>query len=314
MAAPIIQVDSLVFDYPTLRALHGVSFEIEAGSITALVGPNGAGKTTLLRCLASLETPIAGRVEVDGLEVEEHPREVHRRLGYLSDFFGLYDELTVARCLAHRAGAQGVPSERRAALVEQAAARTGLSDRLRQKAGELSRGLRQRLAIAQAILHEPKILLLDEPASGLDPAARQELSRLLLTLRDQGMTQIVSSHILAELEDYSSHLMILREGRLMEHRALAGPGEATGRITVAIELAQANAALGDFLAALPEAQVIEAGPGSAKLELPADPMARHGVLARLLAEGFMVAAFQVVRPDLQEAYLSHLREQGEGRP
>ena len=309
MTAPIIQVDGLTFDYPTMRALHGVSLEIEAGSITALVGPNGAGKTTLLRCLASLETPIAGRVEVDGLDVEEHPRETHRRLGYLSDFFGLYDELTVARCLKHRAGAQGVAPERQAALVAQAAERTNLTDRLGQKAGELSRGLRQRLAIAQAILHEPKILLLDEPASGLDPEARQELSRLLLALRDQGMTQIVSSHILAELEDYSSHIMIIRDGRLMEHRAISGPQDAEAMVTVVVELAEPNDALGAFLAGLSEVLVVETGPSGAKLEVPSAAAARHAVLARLIAEGFAVAAFEVVRPDLQEAYLSHLREQ-----
>ena len=170
------------------------------------------------------------------------------------------------------------------------------------------------MAVAQAILHEPKILLLDEPASGLDPEARQELSRLLLTLRDQGMTQIVSSHILAELEDYSSHLMILREGRLMEHRAIAGLDDAKGTVRVLIELAEPSDGLGAFLAGLPEVRVDEVGPLGAKLELPAAPAARHQVLARLVAEGVPVAAFEVVRPDLQEAYLSHLREQGRRDP
>ena len=128
------------------------------------------------------------------------------------------------------------------------------------------------------------------------------------------MTQIVSSHILAELEDYSSHLMILREGRLMEHRAIAGPGETCGSVAVVIELAEPNDGLGAFLAGLSEARVGEVGPSDAKLELPADAAARHAVLARLIAEGFAVAAFEVVRPDLQDAYLSHLRDQGRPAP
>ena len=161
----MIEVENLVFDYPSKRALRGVSFSVAAGSITALVGPNGAGKTTLMRCLAGLETPVLGRAVIDGLDVHEHPRDCHRRMGYLSDFFGLYDTLTVEQCLRYRAGAQGLPAASHGVLIEKAAARTGIADRLNQKAGELSRGLRQRVAIAQAILHEPAIILLDEPAS-----------------------------------------------------------------------------------------------------------------------------------------------------
>ena len=233
----VVQVRDLVYDYPTARALFGVSFDIAPGSITALVGPNGAGKTTLLRCLAALETPYSGSVFVDGLDVEEHPRDVHKRLGFLQDFFGLYDELTVRQCLDHHAAAHGVPWVKRPAAVEQSAERLGLADRLGQKAGALSRGLRQRLAVAQAIIHQPSLLLLDEPASGLDPEARQDLSRLLVTLRDEGMTLIVSSHILAELEDYSTHMMIMQDGRLTENSAI-GEMEQAGTVRLRVELGE----------------------------------------------------------------------------
>src|SRR6185369_9813264 len=165
-------VDGLCFDYPGVRALDGVGFELERGTVTALVGPNGAGKTTLLRCLAALETPLAGRIEVAGVDVLESPREAHRRLGYLSDFFGVYDALTVEQCLVHAAAAQGVEQAAVAAAVRRTAERLGLDDRLRTVAGTLSRGLRQRLAIGQALVHAPALLLLDEPAAGLDPEAR----------------------------------------------------------------------------------------------------------------------------------------------
>ncbi len=305
----MISVENLVFDYPGLRALHGVAFEIGEGSITALVGPNGAGKTTLLRCIAALETPVAGRISVDGVDVQDAPRQCHRRMGYLSDFFGLYNELTVEQCLRHRAAAQDVPPGKHAALVSRAAGRTGLDDRLGQKAGELSRGLRQRLAIAQSILHEPPVVLLDEPASGLDPEARAELSRLFLQLRAEGMTLVVSSHILAELEDYSTHMMILREGRLVEHRRIDGVEGAERRVTVVVRLAEPSDRLPAIVEALPDCEVVSADESGAKIVLPAPALERHRALKHLMDEGLAVAAFEELRPDLQETYLAHLREE-----
>jgi ABC-2 type transport system ATP-binding protein len=305
----VISVEDLVFDYPGLRALHGVTFEIEARSITALVGPKGAGKTTLLRCIASLETPVAGRISVDGVDVQDSPRQCHLHMGYLSDFFGLYNELTVEQCLRHRAAAQNVPPGEFAEHVSRAAERTGLSERLGQKAGELSRGLRQRLAIAQSILHEPRVVLLDEPASGLDPEARAGLSRLFLRLRAEGMTLVVSSHILAELEDYSTHMMILREGRLVDHRRIDGAEGAGRRVTVVVKLAEPSDRLPALVAALPDCEAISADENGARIVLPASAVERHRALKRLMDEGLAVAAFEVARPDLQEAYLAHLREE-----
>ena len=178
----MIEVENLVYEYPTARALKGVSLRVAAQTITALVGPNGAGKTTLLRCLAALEDPYSGKVRIGGLDTVERPREIHATLGYLPDFYGLYDDLTVRRCLSYAARSHGIGSAMVAAAVEKAAGRVSLLDRLESKAGELSRGLRQRLAIGQSIVHEPHVLLLDEPAAGLDPQARRDLSTLLIAL------------------------------------------------------------------------------------------------------------------------------------
>ncbi len=307
MSGALIRVENLVFDYPSQRALNGVSFEVLPQSITGLVGPNGAGKTTLLRCIASLETPVAGRIEVDGLNVQEEPREIHRRMGYLPDLFGLYDDLTVERCLGHRAGMQLVAPGQSRGLIEKAAARTGLSDRLGQKAGELSRGLRQRLAIAQSILHEPRIVLLDEPASGLDPEARQDLAELIRELSRQGMTLIVSSHILAELADYCSHMMILRDGQLVEHRRIAPSGEDGQRLSVTIELAEPDTRLEQLLAAWTDCELLSATETGARLLMAGAPAARHRLLKHLMENGLAVAGFEVQRADLQEAYLAQLR-------
>ncbi|MFM8331988.1 MAG: ABC transporter ATP-binding protein [Candidatus Methylumidiphilus sp.] len=212
----MIDVENLVFEYPGLRALDHVSLHIAQGSITALVGPNGAGKTTLLRCLAGLEQPVGGSIRVDGVDVLEQPRDCHRVIGYLSDFFGLYERLTVRQCLLYVARAQGMDADGAAQAVVDVSARLGLAGRLAARPGELSRGLRQRVAIAQAIIHAPRVVLLDEPASGLDPEARHELAQLFLDLQAQGMTLLVSSHILAELEAYSTDMLVLRHGRIIE--------------------------------------------------------------------------------------------------
>ncbi|CAK0767957.1 hypothetical protein CCP3SC15_3770002 [Gammaproteobacteria bacterium] len=165
-----------------MRALDQVGFSVPQGSITALVGPNGAGKTTLLRCIAGLDLPLSGKIRVDGIDVLDEPRACHRRVGYLSDSFGLYDTLTVRQCLYYAAEANGVDSARLDEAVQDTAAKLGLTDRLRQRTSELSRGLRQRVAIAQAIIHRPGVVLLDEPAAGLDPEARP----ILLTRNESG--------------------------------------------------------------------------------------------------------------------------------
>jgi ABC-2 type transport system ATP-binding protein len=303
----VVQVRDLVYDYPTARALFGISFDIEPGSITALVGPNGAGKTTLLRCLAALETPYSGSVFVDGLDVEDHPRDVHKRMGFLQDFFGLYDELSVRQCLDHHAAAHGVPWVERPAAVEQSAERLGLADRQGQKAGALSRGLRQRLAIAQAIIHRPNLLLLDEPASGLDPEARQELSSLLVTLRDEGMTLVVSSHILAELQDYSTHMMIMQDGRLTENSAI-GEYEQPGAVRLRVVLGEAHDGLADALEGAFGVSAVSLDGAAASFDFAGDDAARAGLLRGLIEAGLPVTAFQGEQRSMQDVYLDRLKK------
>ena len=178
----MIEVKDVIYDYATARALHGVSFSVASGAVLALVGPNGAGKTTLMRCMAALDSPTEGQIAIAGIDTGDDPRGVHAAIGYLPDFFGLYDELSVRRSLTYAARSRGVPPAETEAAVAEAARRVQLDDRLEQRAGELSRGLRQRLAIAQTIVHRPRVLLLDEPAAGLDPEARRSLSDLILKL------------------------------------------------------------------------------------------------------------------------------------
>ena len=300
----MIRISGLVFEYPGHRALHGVSLTVEAGAITALVGPNGAGKTTLLRCMAALETPYAGQVTIDGLDTREAPRAIHTRLGYLPDFFGLYDALSVRRCLHYAARAHGITVQDAAGAAEAAAARVGIAHRMDQAAGALSRGLRQRLAIAQAIVHQPKVLLLDEPAAGLDPKARRDLSQLLLALKADGMTLVVSSHILAELEDYSDRMIIVDKGRIAGGEAIAL--RDASRIQLRIALAAPRHGLGDFLRRQAGATIVDSDDMRAVVSLEGGAAEHAALLAALVHDGFAVASFSEDVRNLEDVYFAQV--------
>jgi ABC-2 type transport system ATP-binding protein len=301
MPEPIARVERLSFEYPGVRALDDVSFALAPGTVTALVGPNGAGKSTLLRCMAGLETPVAGRIAIDGVDVLEAPRAAHRLLGYLSDFFGVYAALTVRQCLAHAAAIHQDADAGRD--VERTAARLGLADRLEHSAGSLSRGLRQRLAIGQAIIHAPRLLLLDEPAAGLDPEARAALAVLFRELQAAGMTLVVSSHILAELEEYSTHMLVLRAGRIVEQREV-GEGAGSPRRRLRVRLAGPDARLAARLASAHGVTALDAHEAEAAFDWSGDLAQQAALVRELVQEGFAVASIEEARASLQDSYLA----------
>lgn len=302
----MIQVRDLVFDYLGHRALHGVSVDIPKGTVTALVGPNGAGKSTLMRCMAGLDTPLSGGITVGGVDVQEHPREVHTKLGYLSDFYGLYQELTVQQCLSYAAASQGIADQHIAKRVQDVADFLNLSDKLQSLSCNLSRGQRQRVAIGQAIVHMPQVLLLDEPASGLDPEARADLSVLFRTLRATGMTLVVSSHILSELDAYCTHILSIRDGRVSRFASLAATAigaEGVVKTLMQIQLAAPAPQLVGLLDGYEVAHLDTQAVTPCTVYLPAgDLAAQAALLARLTTAGVPVCAFHEVRTSLQASY------------
>ncbi len=304
----MITAEGVIYDYPAARALHGVSFTVAKGTVLAVVGPNGAGKSTLMRCIAALDRPTEGRIAVAGVDTQEDPRAVHAALGYLPDFFGLYDELSVRRALIYAARSRGVPAGQADAAAAKAAMRVDLSDRLDKRAGELSRGLRQRLAIAQTIVHQPQVLLLDEPAAGLDPEARRSLSDLIRRLAGEGMTILVSSHILAELEDYCTDMLMIRDGRAAGGGVLsAGDGAVlTGVTRMQVSFSQAPPELERRLVETGFA-VEQADADQAVLRLAPGPDAESDALSRLIAAGLKVKSFGAVKNTLEDAYLREAR-------
>lgn len=295
----MIEVRNLVYEYPNKRALDGVSLTIESGTITALVGPNGAGKTTLMRCLAALEMPYSGQVLINGLDTRENPRRIHENLSFLPDFFGLYDSLSVRRCLTFAARAHGLTGRDVDVAVDKAAERVGLTERMKQKAAELSRGLRQRLAIGQAIVHEPKVIMLDEPASGLDPDARRSLSGLFLELKASGLTLIVSSHILSELEDYSGSMIIIQNGKMVGGQAVT---LTENRISYLVELAAPADGFEVFLQGLPGVSRSESLGPISQIWLDT-PDRRAGVVQAIVQAGYPLCGFAETKRTLEQTYL-----------
>jgi ABC-2 type transport system ATP-binding protein len=301
----MIEVQNLIFEYPGHRAIDDVSFTINRDSVTALVGPNGAGKTTLMRCLCALEQPLSGSIIIDGIDVIENPRRSHEKIGYLSDFFGLYDELPVAQCLRYAAEANGVRNKV-SESVTQTAERLRLTERLGQHVGELSRGLRQRVAIGQAMIHNPRVLILDEPASGLDPEARHDLAELFKILKASGMTLLVSSHILAELEAYASEMLVIRDGQIIEQRELGV--RPSSRRQILIELLAQDDAVDDLLRNRADVTTVTSDGPHITCNVAGGDEAQQQLLKELVQAGAAVVNFSTIEQDLQRSYLNSIQE------
>lgn len=306
----MISVSNLNHHFWGTHALNNISFNVKEGSIVALIGPNGSGKTTLMRCISTLLPLQEGIVLINGINITDEPRKSHQLMGYLADNFGLYDDLTVNQCLLYTAYSRLEQINDIDALIYSCATETDVIGFLDKKVNTLSRGMRQRVGIAQAIIHNPKVLLLDEPASGLDPEARIGLSRLLIDLKNKGMTMIVSSHILSELEDYSSEMLIIKEGRLVEHTVLQNSNFASDNSLVLFKAIVEN--LTDEIIYLlkimyPAVSNINLEKDELFFNLNETEVKQHEVLTFLIQQGVVVKEFSQVKRNLQDEYLKTIK-------
>ncbi len=308
---PMIKVERLYKRYGVVHALEDLSLEVQAGAVYGLIGPNGAGKTTLLRILATLLSPTSGLVWLDGEEVT-HSSALRRKVGYMPDFFGVYPDLTSAEYLEFYAGISGVARRNQANAIKDLLELVNLSDKRDAPVETLSRGMKQRLCLARALVHDPQILLLDEPASGLDPGARVEFRELLRTLQGMGKTIVVSSHILLDLAEMCSNIAIIRAGRLViegdvEHviRALGGGQRVEVRV-----LERAGEAM-QLLKEMPEITNVsleqENGNGQViHADFTGNDLALHHILTGLIAKNVLVVSFAPLKAveRLEEVYMN----------
>ncbi|NLM13311.1 MAG: ABC transporter ATP-binding protein [Epulopiscium sp.] len=217
----MLEIQNLVKKYGKFTAVDGLSLTINEGEIFGFVGPNGAGKTTTMKIIAGLLSPTSGKVLINGVDVTAHPRKLREKIGYMPDFFGVYDNLKVDEYMDFYAGTYNIPYSDREAIIDNLLELVDLSHKKDDYVDTLSRGMKQRLCLARSLVHDPDILILDEPASGLDPRARVEMKEVLKQLKTIGKTIIISSHILPELAELCTVIGIIDKGKIAAYGTVA---------------------------------------------------------------------------------------------
>jgi ABC-2 type transport system ATP-binding protein len=325
---PLLEVKNLSRHYGSLRAVDDVSFTVEAGTILGFIGPNGAGKSTTMRILATLDVPTNGDVLLEGKSAVDHPDRARPLIGYMPDRYGTYDDMTVLEFLDFFARAYRLKGKERIERVRSVMDFTGLLPLQGKLTSELSKGMKQRVALGRTLLHDPKLLILDEPADGLDPRARIELRELLKALAAQGKAVLISSHILTELSEICDSCAIIEQGRLLAtgpvHEILARHAGTTATSELVMRVWKGSESLDAVLARAERllleqplvAQVTPEGNSMrVRIELPAGTAPTQGwveetstrLLRALILAEVPVASFQARELDLEDAFMTVTR-------
>ena len=311
----IIETSELVKRYARFTAVSGLSLEVPEGAIYGFVGPNGAGKTTTMRVLTTLTRPSEGQARVAGYSVTTHPRAVRRAIGYMPDEFGVYDDMRVWEYLDFFAACYDIPENERRRLIDDLLELVDLTHRRDDMVDKLSRGMKQRLSLARTLAHDPEVLILDEPASGLDPRARVEIRELLVELAGMGKTIFFSSHILADVSEICTHIGIIEAGQMViqgsvaEMRAQLTPWR---EIVVTLAAGDAAAPARNLLGSLPqvlETHTLEPRDGRARLRVhyEGDDAGVAGLNRALALADIGVLGFQEETKDLESLFMNVTR-------
>ena len=299
-----VTIQDLWVKYGGFVAVRGISFVIPKGELFGFIGPNGAGKSSTIRVLATLVKPWKGRATINGIDVVADPQAIRRSIGYVPDFFGVYEDLTVREYLHFFAAAYRIPMAKRTGLVKDVLALTDLSEKHDAPVDGLSRGMKQRLSISRVLLHDPDLLLLDEPASGLDPRARIEMRELLKELQRLGKTIIISSHILHELAQLCTRIGIIEQGRMMAEGPL---DEIFRRLKlmrlVHVQLVDAPSALIDAIGTLPGVESVDVQADRLAIQMREGDVAIEDLHAGIVALGARLRMFQPEALDMETAFM-----------
>ena len=298
-------------EFGTLVAVNDLSLSVRQGEVWGLIGPNGAGKTTLLRMLATVLRPSAGSASICGHDLTSGFLEIRKHIGYLPDFFGLYNDLTLRECLWFFAKAYGMPEDGIGARVDEALGHVELSYKQDDLVRHLSRGMVQRLGVATLMVHDPRLFLLDEPASGLDPKARIQLRDVLRKLSGEGRTVVISSHILTELSGFCSHIAVMDHGNLITHGAVDEiEKEVIGGRKCAVTILGDAVRAKDIAASFAGVTSVVAEGDRLVVEISGDPEQLAGLNAFLVQEGVSVIGLAEEHRNLEDLFMEISEDKG----
>lgn len=311
---PVVEITDLTKRYGELTALEGLTLSVRRGQILGFIGPNGAGKTTTIKILVGLAKPTSGTAKIAGADCARESRKIKRLVGYMPDGFGSYDNMRVREYLDFFGAAFSIPRKQRKGRIHEVLETTGAGYMQDRYVESLSHGMQQRIGIARTLLHDPEVLIFDEPANGLDPQARIEMRELLLRLAASGKTLIVTSHILPELSRICDQVAIVTHGKL---RAF-GPldqimRQVSQRRAIEVQLPSEDAvaaAVQNLREKLGEDETITASPAEAavRFETTKSDEQLSDVLAALVGAGVRVSQFRELQTDLEDAFLSVIRK------
>jgi len=303
MAEPRLSVTRLRVDYEDTTAVHDVDLNIEAGMVYGLIGPNGAGKTSIIRSIAALVDPTYGDIRIEGIDLMENPSGALRHIGYMPDSPPLYEDLTVYEFLALFASAYGVSESQRDQRIRSLVDQVQLTAKVDSLCGGLSRGMRQRIFLAKCLLHDPMILLLDEPASGLDPNARREFGELIKGLGAAGKAVLVSSHILSELSDFCNSVGIMEQGHMRVSGRIEDVVQQLGHTNqVVLRALNPNDALRVFLSDHEHIHSVEMNANGAVFDFDGQDDDLAGLLKALIKRDVQVTEFHKTSVGLEDIF------------
>ncbi|MEG6522683.1 ABC transporter ATP-binding protein [Desulfotomaculum sp. 1211_IL3151] len=300
-----VEIKGLTKAYGNNYALRDFSLNIPRSQVCGLIGPNGAGKTTAMSILATLLAPDAGSAAVNGHDVMSEQAKVRRLIGYMPDFFGVYDNLKTTEYLEFYAAAYRIPVSERARLISDLLELVNLTEKSHSYVDSLSRGMKQRLALSRCLVHNPEVLILDEPASGLDPRARAEMKEIIRHLKRMNKTILISSHILPELAEMCDSIAILEQGKLVTY----GPVEEVtaarqGAKILKVDVADRLNELLEFMISRPEVVSVDGEAGWARVTFQGNKAAQGQLLREIMEQGWHVYEYAEVKGNLEDAFMA----------
>jgi ABC-2 type transport system ATP-binding protein len=304
MSQLAVCIRDLHVSYGKFEAVKGISLDIPKGEVFGFIGPNGAGKSTTIRVLATLQPKFRGMALVGGMDVISQPQQVREKIGYMPDFFGVYEDLTALEYLYFFAAAYKLPSHRRKGVIDDVLSLTDLGHKANSAVDGLSRGMKQRLALARVLLHDPDLLLLDEPASGLDPRARIEVRELLKALKEMGKTILISSHILHELSQLCTRIGIIETGEMVAQGSLNDIFQQLQlKRIIHIRLEEPAADLENRVRKIPGVDSVESQVDRWAIRLREDELSVADFHQALVDEKARVTMFQPEAMDMETAFM-----------